>query len=70
MEGEWSEGNQRNRTFINQIGFTFMFVLLLPFTIHGEVNKRAKGKVYGVIFNCFTTRVSDVTTDPAWVVWR
>ena len=27
-----------------------------PFTTRGEVNKRARGKAYGVIFNCFTTR--------------
>lgn len=27
-----------------------------PFPTRGEVNKRARGKAYGVIFNCFTTR--------------
>ena len=27
-----------------------------PFTIRGEVQKRTRGKAYGVIFTCFTTR--------------
>ncbi|XP_038055193.1 uncharacterized protein LOC119727400 [Patiria miniata] len=31
-----------------------------PYTIRGEVNKRARGKAYGVVFNCFSTRAVHV----------
>ena len=36
-----------------------------PFTTRGEVNRRARGKAYGVIFNCFVTRAVhiDLATD-------
>lgn len=36
-----------------------------PFTTRGEVNKRARGKAYGLIFNCFTSRAVyiDFATD-------
>ncbi|KAJ8033541.1 hypothetical protein HOLleu_23814 [Holothuria leucospilota] len=36
-----------------------------PFTTRGEVNKRARGKAYGVIFNCLVTRAVylDVAAD-------
>ncbi|XP_071954191.1 uncharacterized protein [Antedon mediterranea] len=36
-----------------------------PFTTRGEVNKRARGKAYGVVFDCFVTRAVyiDIATD-------
>ena len=36
-----------------------------PYSVKGEVNKRSRGKIYGVIFNCITCRAVyvDVATD-------
>ena len=36
-----------------------------PYHIKGEVNKRSRGKCYGLIFTCFTTRAIhlDLSTD-------
>ena len=35
-----------------------------PFEIHGEVNKRARGKAYGLIFNCMQTRAVHIELCP------
>ena len=35
-----------------------------PFSVKGEVNKRSRGKAYGVLFNCLVTRAIHVEISP------